>query len=292
LFHRAIFGRSWSAWTQIPQISLLVFLAVLVFLVTRALARPKPLESGFAWALLALFLALNTGGLGLAARAYVASAAIILVVSIIETSYAMAYHDELTGLPSRRAFNEASVRLQAPYTVAAVDIDHFKSVNDIYGHEIGDEVLCMVAAYLARVTGGGQAFRVGGEEFTILFPDKTAREVIDHLESLRKVIEQNPFRLRGHADRRSAPRGPDRRTSAARKKTARRKTKARPSSRNLPVTVSIGIAEPARSETHIENVLNLADQALYTAKRAGRNRVEVATTSQKRSKRKSAENIA
>jgi len=292
LFHGVIFGHSWSAWTQIPQISLLVFSAVLVFLVTRALARPKPLENGFAWALLAVFLALNTGGIGLAARAYIASAAIILVASIIETSYAMAYHDELTGLPSRRAFNDATLLLEAPYTVAAVDIDHFKSVNDTYGHETGDEVLCMVAANLARVTGGGQAFRVGGEEFTILFPEKSAREVIGHLESLRKVIEENPLRLRGHADRRSAPRGSDRRTSGVHKKASRRKTKVPLSSGDLQVTVSIGIAEPSRTHTDVEDVLSLADQALYTAKRGGRNRVELATVSSKRSKRKSAQNIA
>ena len=88
------------------------------YLIVRLVSRPKPVENGFAWALLALFLALNIGGIGLAARAYVASAAIILVVSIIETSYAMAYHDELTGLPSRRAFNDATLQLQAPYTVA------------------------------------------------------------------------------------------------------------------------------------------------------------------------------
>jgi diguanylate cyclase (GGDEF)-like protein len=291
-FHSVIFGRSWSAWTPIPQISLLAFAAVLVFLLTRALARPKPLENGFAWALLAVFLALNSGGTGLAARAYVASAAIILVASIIETSYVMAYHDELTGLPSRRAFNDATVRLEAPYTVAAVDIDHFKSVNDTYGHEIGDEVLCMVAAHLARVTGGGQAFRVGGEEFTILFADKAAREVLDNLESLRRVIERSPFRLRDHADRRSASRGPDRRTSGVRKKTTRRKAKVRRSSGDLEVTVSIGIAEPSAAHTGVEDVLNLADQALYAAKRGGRNRVEVATASGRRSKRKNAENIA
>ena len=160
------------------------------------------------------------------ARAYVASAAIILVVSIVETSYAMAYHDELTGLPSRRAFNDATLRLEAPYTVAAVDIDHFKSVNDTYGHDTGDEVLCMVAANLARVTGGGQAFRVGGEEFTILFPAKHAQEVMDHLENLRTAIEESPFRLRTKADRRSAPRGADRRTSRP-ARTARRKRRRR-----------------------------------------------------------------
>jgi diguanylate cyclase (GGDEF)-like protein len=292
LLHGTIFGRSWSAWTPIPQISLLVFAAVLVFLVSRAASRPKPVENGVAWALLALFVGLNNGAIGLAARAYVATAAIVLVVSIIETSYAMAYHDELTGLPSRRAFNDATLRLEAPYTVAAVDIDHFKSVNDTYGHDTGDEVLCMVAANLAHVTGGGQAFRVGGEEFTILFPGKPAQEVVDHLEHLRKLVEVSSFRLRRKADRRSVSRGKDRRISSARKASTRRKTKARPSSGNLQVTVSIGIAEPSAAESAIEDVLKLADQALYAAKKGGRNRVEIATAPLKRSKRKTAQHIA
>jgi diguanylate cyclase (GGDEF)-like protein len=283
LFHGAIFGRSWSAWTPIPQISLVVVLAVLAFLIGRVVSRPKPVENGLAWALLALFLALNTGGVGLAARAYVASAAIILVVSIIETSYAMAYRDELTGLPSRRAFNDAAVQLEAPYAVAGVDIDHFKSVNDSYGHDTGDEVLSMVASNLARVTGGGQAFRVGGEEFVILFPGKSTGEVIEHLEILRQLIEENPFRLRG-ADRRANQRGSDRRSSG-RKKSSRSKAKA--SRGALHVTVSIGVASPPDEGMPWEEVLKLADQALYAAKRGGRNRVEAAGAAPKRSKRKS-----
>jgi len=289
LFHGAFFGRTWSAWTPIPQIALLVFVAVFAYLIVRLVSRPKPVENGFAWALLALFLALNIGGIGLAARAYVASAAIILVVSIIETSYAMAYHDELTGLPSRRAFNDSTLQLEAPYTVAVVDIDHFKSVNDTFGHETGDEVLCMVAGNLVLVTGGGQPFRVGGEEFTILFPGKSQAAVMEHVELLRRTIEESPFRLRGNADRRSAPRGPDRRSSRRKKNTGARVKVQRGS---LQVTVSIGVAEPQGEDMKVEEVLKLADQALYAAKRGGRNRVEVAGPAQKRSKRKSAQNIA
>ncbi|HZS97155.1 MAG TPA: GGDEF domain-containing protein [Terriglobales bacterium] len=289
LFHGTFFGRTWSAWTPIPQIALLVFVAVFGYLIVRLVSRPKPVENGFAWALLALFLALNIGGIGPAARAYVASAAIILVVSIIETSYAMAYHDELTGLPSRRAFNDATLQLQAPYTVAGIDIDHFKSVNDTFGHETGDEVLCMVAANLARVTGGGQPFRVGGEEFTILFPGKSSVEVMEHVEMLRQIIQESPFRLRRNTDRRSAPRGPDRRSSGQKKNT---RTKARAHRGSLQVTVSIGVAEPHGEDMKVEEVLKLADQALYAAKRGGRNRVEVAGAAQKRSKRKGTQNIA
>src|SRR5207244_6077403 len=101
-----------------------------------------------------------------------------------------------TGLHSRRAFNDALLRLKPPYAVAAVDIDHFKSINDTYGHDIGDQVLRMVASKLARVGGGGDPFRVGGEEFTILFPGRTGKEIVDILELLRLNIESSTFRVR------------------------------------------------------------------------------------------------
>lgn len=293
LFHGALLRRAWFTWTNIPQISLLIFVVVGVGLLVRALTQRKALESGFVWALLSFFLALNSGAIGVAARAYIATAAVILVVSIIETSYAMAYHDELTGLPSRRAFNDATLRLEAPYTVAAVDIDHFKSVNDTYGHDTGDEVLCMVATKLAQVTGGGQAYRVGGEEFTILFPGKAIREVIADVNTLRMQIEQSPFRLRG-ADRRKTSRGSDRRIPATQKKGSRskRKSQTRSTPGELTVTASIGVAEPDPKNPTPEDVIDLADKALYRAKQAGRNRVEIATGTRTRGKKKAAENIA
>jgi len=293
LFHGALLRRTWFSWTGIPQISWLAFVAVGVLLVVRALSLRKQLESGFLWGLLSFFLALNVGELGVAARAYGATAAIILAVSIIETSYAMAYHDELTGVPSRRAFNEATLRLEAPFTIAAVDIDHFKSVNDTYGHESGDDVLCMVAVKLARVTGGGQAYRVGGEEFSILFPSRSAREVLGDLENLRLEIEQSSFRLR-EGERRTAPRGPDRRTTAQRKKNAHSKARSgmQTSRGELRITVSIGIAEADARHATAESVMNLADKALYRAKQAGRNRIELAAGTRTRKKKKSTENIA
>ena len=99
---------------------------------------------------------------------------------MIENSYLLAYHDELTTLPSRRAFNDAMMRLQPPYSIAVVDIDHFKKFNDTYGHDTGDvQVLRLVASKLSLVTGGGNAYRCGGEEFTILFPGKRRDEVVE-----------------------------------------------------------------------------------------------------------------
>ena len=96
--------------------------------------------------------------LGKAADAYVATAALILGASLIETSYVLAYHDELTGIRGRRAFNESLLSLDQQYAIAIVDIDHFKKFNDTYGHDVGDQVLCMVASRLSQVGGDGQAF--------------------------------------------------------------------------------------------------------------------------------------
>ncbi len=89
---------------------------------------------------MAVFLALHAGPVR-DSLLYFLAAGLILVVSLIQTSYAMAYHDELTGLAGRRAFNETLLRLGSHYVIAVIDVDHFKRFNDTYGHEVGDQVL-------------------------------------------------------------------------------------------------------------------------------------------------------
>jgi diguanylate cyclase (GGDEF)-like protein len=250
--------------------------ATLIFLL-RAFVYRRNLESGFFWGMLAAWLALRHGGVGVAATAYLGTGALIVGASLIESFYFMAYHDELTGLPSRRAFNEAAAALGQPYAIAVVDIDHFKSFNDLYGHDTGDEVLRMVAARLAQVSGGGQAFRCGGEEFAVLFRDRGAAETLPYLEELRKDIEESVFCLRG-ADRRRQVRGADRR-NAGRRTTRKRKMKVEPPSAAdiTSVTVSIGVAGSEQLKLEkVQQVIAAADKALYRAKAAGRNRVEVA----------------
>jgi GGDEF domain-containing protein len=212
--------------------------------------------------------------------AYFAVAVFILAVSIVETSYLLAYHDELTTLPSRRAFNDALLRLESPCSVAIVDIDHFKRFNDTYGHDTGDEVLRLVASRLSRVGGGGRAYRCGGEEFAILFPGKTSQDVVEHLEQLRATIETSAFRQRGY-DRRQAPRGPDRRNQRIRGRTqAGRVVRQLARMDDLPqlsVTVSMGVASSTREKPDLQQLIHQADRALYRAKAAGRNRVETAS---------------
>lgn len=264
--------------TKVPHLAWLAFAVALAVLLVRFLLYRKPVESGLLWSLAAAFLALQAGGGGRIAGAYVATAGLLLVSSIIENSYFLAYHDELTRLPARRAFNDAVLRLEEPYAIAVVDIDHFKSFNDTYGHETGDQVLRMVAARLARVTGGGQAFRVGGEEFSILFPGKSVKEIVEHLQLLRGLIEGSVFRVRaGQERRRSASRSPDRRAASHRKLVRPRRSPAEPSVHELSVTVSIGVAEANARLREVEQVIQAADKALYQAKQTGRNRVETAT---------------
>lgn len=272
-------NRSWLSWTKLPQLSLLAFLVALTVMSIRFLSYNKPIEIGFFWSLLTTAFAFHFGGVGRIATAYLGTAALILLTSVIETSYLMAYHDELTGVPGRRAFNEALLGLASPYAIAVVDIDHFKNFNDTYGHETGDHVLRLVAAQLARVSGGGTAYRCGGEEFSIIFADCSAGQAVPHLQSLRQLIERSPFRVRTQGERRTAPRGPDRRYQNSRRKK-KAPTSIASSHEEVTVTVSIGVADAIHDED-VNQVIRAADQALYRAKRAGRNRVETGDGSMK-----------
>jgi diguanylate cyclase (GGDEF)-like protein len=212
---------------------------------------------------------------------YFGVAGLILASSIVENSYSLAYQDELTGLGSRRAFNEAIERLKPPYALAVVDIDHFKSINDNYGHDTGDQVLRLVASRLARVSGAGEAFRVGGEEFTILFRGRAVDDVLDPLELLRLEVGNSSFQVRRQEERRKTRRASDRRMQA--------RTRAKPQLRlssAVSVTVSVGVAEydPKLSANEVQE---RADQALYQAKQTGRNRV-VVSSGEKKARREGA----
>lgn len=178
-----------------PQIPLLLFAVVGLGLLIKLLLCRTAVDSGLFWCTCTCFLALITSEPRFRTL-YFAVAGLILGVAVIETSYQVAYHDELTGLPGRRAFNRAVAALGDEYAIAMVDIDHFKRFNDTFGHDVGDQVLRMVASKLAKVGGDGTAFRCGGEEFAIVFPLGT-QEAFSHAETLRQVIEQTPFVVRG-----------------------------------------------------------------------------------------------
>jgi diguanylate cyclase (GGDEF)-like protein len=164
----------------------------------------------------------------------------------------LAHHDYLTGAVNRRYFFERgaqefarSIRHSTPLSIAELDIDHFKKVNDLNGHAVGDEVLkslCNTIQELLRVT---DIFaRIGGEEFALLLTDTNLDGAACLAERLRLAI------------------------SGARLSTSKTE---------LICTVSMGVASLRPADTSIKNVLLRADMALYSAKAGGRNRVEIET---------------
>jgi diguanylate cyclase (GGDEF)-like protein/putative nucleotidyltransferase with HDIG domain len=159
---------------------------------------------------------------------------------LIETMAHQARFDNLTGLLGHRAFHEAlEIQLErtgVPFTLAAIDIDDFKLINDLHGHPIGDEALRRVAEALRRGAGEHDSvFRVGGEEFAVLLPGRSSDEARATAERLREAVAATPFAL--------------------------------------PLRVSIGLAGWPDDASDRDSLLERADDALYAAKRAGKNRV-------------------
>lgn len=250
----------WTWLSRIPmaQPLLCVFGVAFLILMVRYIRYYGAVECSFVWALVSSFFALTLDRIGPVSTTYLATAGLILVISVIETSYSRAFRDALTGLPARRALDETLYKLGSSYTVAMVDIDHFKNFNDRYGHHVGDEVLRMIASRLTKITGGGRPYRYGGEEFTVIFPGKSVDEAILHLEALRKEIEESGFFLRMGNRPLKKPKYP---------KTVKG------SKNKVLITISIGVAERSDRHSKPQQIVKAADKALYRAKRGGRNRI-------------------
>jgi diguanylate cyclase (GGDEF)-like protein len=245
------------AWTPVQQPSIIAFLTIGVLLLMAWTREPQSPVRGYFYALIAVFAALSWRAEGSGQELWLATAGLVLVVAVIEASYMMAYRDGLTELPGRRALNEALPRLSGQFTVAMVDVDHFKRFNDTYGHDAGDHVLRLVAARLAQAPGGGTAYRYGGEEFALVFPGKGQDECLPHLEDLRETVETSRFTMRRRFRPRIKPKA----------------DKGRKSRQAIVITVSIGVAERNHRHANPDQVVQAADKALYRAKEAGRNRV-------------------
>lgn len=167
----------------------------------------------------------------------------------------LAQTDPLTGLGNRAYFDRAieqeaarTVRSKAPFTLLMIDIDHFKQLNDNYGHQTGDQVLRAVANVLQNsARTSDMVCRYGGEEFALILPETTAPKAIILADRIHKNLVLLNRELRNI---------------------------------DPPITVSIGIkCASGKAPIHHQQVIEAADQALYKAKRNGRNRTEVAASS-------------
>ena len=158
--------------------------------------------------------------------------------------------DPLTSLPNRRAFEasyQGCIDATKPCTAALAlcDIDRFKLVNDLHGHDVGDRVIRLVARELEQGCEGGLVARYGGEEFVILFDGRTAEEAMRILDRTREALHRRSFRIAGTAETLNA------------------------------LSFSGGVVAVAPGEDCRE-ALRRADAALYRAKQGGRNRIEQA----------------
>nr|WP_255481554.1 GGDEF domain-containing protein [Rhodanobacter sp. ANJX3] len=164
--------------------------------------------------------------------------------------------DPLTGVSNRLAINEAttlmlahSARYRQPLGVLMLDADHFKSVNDRFGHNGGDKVLrSLVFSIRATLRDSDLIGRVGGEEFVVLSPGADLAGAMLLAERVRSTVEKTPLVIDGQS---------------------------------LALTVSVGVAVAAMNDRDGAALLQRADAALYEAKRAGRNRVKAAVAKSK-----------
>lgn len=165
----------------------------------------------------------------------------------------LAATDSLTGTLNRRAFLEKAneeiyraARYDKPMTVAMFDLDHFKAVNDTYGHHIGDRCIVMLTDLVKASIRQSDLFaRFGGEEFVLLLPETHLAPALQLCDRLRKRVEAHPV---------ETDRGP------------------------INITVSVGLADFQQNATTLEEIIARADAALYTAKRNGRNQVAYGST--------------
>ncbi|CAN7158264.1 PleD family two-component system response regulator [Phenylobacterium sp. LjRoot225] len=168
----------------------------------------------------------------------------------LDQSLELAVTDQLTGLHNRRymagqlkALVERAARGGEPVSLLAIDIDHFKKINDGFGHDVGDEVLREFAIRLsANVRAIDVPVRHGGEEFLVVMPDTRLEDARRIAERIRLHVAGSPFRVMGGQEA-------------------------------LDVTISIGVAASLAGETQTEGLLKRADAAMYEAKAGGRNRV-------------------
>ncbi|MDR3492095.1 MAG: diguanylate cyclase [Gammaproteobacteria bacterium] len=157
--------------------------------------------------------------------------------------------DPLTGVANRRYFHELSLqemvraqRYLTPLSIASIDLDHFKRINDVYGHAVGDKMLKALCNVIQQMLRENELFaRIGGEEFAILMPNTSLQGALYLAERIRQAAAENKLIF---------------------------------NNQEISCTISIGIAELKPTDGSIDDCLGRADKAMYKAKQHGRNRVE------------------
>ncbi|WP_252026824.1 GGDEF domain-containing protein [Vibrio sp. SCSIO 43136] len=248
----------------IEEFSRLPFLAVLYSIIfvgisaIMVLTRNEAIDSSVYSSLLFSTLTFCFFHLAFISSIFFTCAGILLIYNIISTSHKLAFIDQLTEIPSRRALENEMAHLGKHFAIAMLDVDHFKKFNDTHGHDTGDHVLRLVAKKMRATRGNAKVYRYGGEEFTVLFKGKDSEDTLEFLEELRESIAEYDMVVRNKSQRPKDDKvGSANRSSGSRDKTVK-------------VTISIGVADTSHSRSPYK-VLKVADEALYKAKKKGRN---------------------
>lgn len=233
----------------------MLFAAAALLASLRVIVRPEQIAFGLLASIPLLFAAAS---LDWTLQMTASATGLLLTLLVLRSAYELAFRDELTGIPSRRAYSRYLLTLGRHFSIAVVDIDHFKKLNDRHGHQAGDQALRMIAGKIARF-GGGRAFRYGGEEFVVVIRGRDKKKAKHALERMREEIADYPMRLR----------------SASRLKVSSegRRHRGRGGGKAIKTTVSVGLASSGGDLKSPQQVLEAADRALYKAKRGGRNQV-------------------
>jgi diguanylate cyclase (GGDEF)-like protein len=270
IFHSLFYNQwivSFDSWL-LPDLAWVIFIGTTIFLL---IDRDKSIyifKLGLVVSLISLMLAINQSILvpvkTIELKTYNAFAFTIIgficLYSVYKLFWQNVYIDDLTSVPNRRAYNEDLKKLGRKYTIAMLDIDHFKKFNDNYGHKEGDNVLRYVAAHLRDVSKA-KVFRYGGEEFSIIYSGYKMKDVLLHLEYVCNSLAKREFFIRMSDTKRSLKSEKDRGQEINNYK-------------KVHVTISIGVAERNNKFRTPDDVIVAADKALFEAKSKGRNRVE------------------
>ncbi len=179
------------------------------------------------------------------------AAAAIDLIELLEANRRLALHDGLTNLLNRRAFDDSlersvsqAARAEQPLSLLMLDLDHFKQLNDTYGHATGDVALQAAAAEIRlQVRGGDLAARYGGEEFAIILPDTDGPAAFRMAERLRKALSERVVKA---------------------------------GKEQIKMTASCGVSATDLGYSTPEELIHSADEALYASKETGRNRTSLA----------------
>ncbi|MDD5519353.1 MAG: diguanylate cyclase [Kiritimatiellae bacterium] len=266
---RSAMFRPLSDYIRIPLIGILAFLVSMPFLIIRKQHESPFLGKLIGIAMLFVFGALNhpvaeehsAHGEAMLLM-FMSGSALTLIWAVLESSWRSARIDELTDLPGRRVLKHHMANLGPSYAIAVLDIDHFKKINDKYGHDTGDQVLRFIAMHLNR-NQAGKAYRYGGEEFVIICENEDFDQTVEALERLRLAISSRKFFIRSK--------------TRPKKKPGKFNSLGKDAhGESIIVTVSIGVAKNNGKFSSPQETLEVADKALYKAKNEGRDRTKIA----------------